>query len=144
VKAVLDHPVFFLPDREAPYVLKHVYERIVDGCRQDMIFDFGDSHLFVHVDEDTDSFVVDFVDSVFFPEAACSKIDSTAPWHRWLGKECGWTWTAHNSQGYLDSFMMSFDGVVPNVLIYAIASSAEVYLITPLETLAELAARRGK
>lgn len=51
------------------------------------------------------------------------------PWKKLLGKECGWTWVATNQQGYCDSVMLSFDGIVPTVLIHVIASSIEVFSI---------------
>jgi hypothetical protein len=51
-------------------------------------------------------------------------------WKTLLGKECSWTWVARNQQGYCDSVMLSFDGVVPTVLLHVIASSIEVLSIT--------------
>jgi len=51
-------------------------------------------------------------------------------WKKLLGKECGWTWMAFNQQGYCDSAMLSFDGIVPTVLLHVIASSIELFTIT--------------
>jgi hypothetical protein len=47
-----------------------------------------------------------------------------------MGKELGWTWAATNQQGYCDSVMMSFEGIIPTVLLHVIASSIEVFTIT--------------
>jgi hypothetical protein len=55
---------------------------------------------------------------------------AAAPWKRLISKECGWTWMAINQQGYCDSAMLSFDGIVPTVLLHVIASSIELFTIT--------------
>jgi hypothetical protein len=55
---------------------------------------------------------------------------AAALWKSLLGKECGWTWVAVNQQGFCDSVMLSFDGVVPTVLLHVIASSIEILSIT--------------
>jgi hypothetical protein len=54
---------------------------------------------------------------------------AVASWKELLGKECGWTWVAINQQGYCDGVMLSFDGIVPTVLLHVIASSIEVFSI---------------
>lgn len=55
---------------------------------------------------------------------------AAAPWKKFLGKELGWTWVAINQQGYCDSIMVSFSGIVPTVLLHVIASSIEVFSIS--------------
>jgi hypothetical protein len=54
---------------------------------------------------------------------------ASAPWRRLLGKELGWTWVATNQQGYCDSVMLSFEGIIPTILLHVIASSIEVFTI---------------
>jgi hypothetical protein len=54
---------------------------------------------------------------------------AVTPWKKLLGKEIGWTWVAINQQGYCDSIMLSFDGIIPTVLLHVIASSIEVFSI---------------
>lgn len=61
--------------------------------------------------------------------AAGRKALVAAPWKKLLGKELGWTWVAINQQGYRDSVMLSFDGIVPTILLHVIASSIEVFTI---------------
>jgi hypothetical protein len=116
-----------LPSRDAPYVLGGVYEEMADGFRHEIILDFGECYLLVHVDEDTDALGVQFGDSSFKPSPACNKVSSDAPWCRWVGKECEWTWVAVNQQGYYDTVLFSFDGIVPSVLLHAIGSSIWIF-----------------
>jgi len=54
---------------------------------------------------------------------------ASAPWKKFLGKELGWTWVAVNQQGYCDSVMLSFDGIVPTILLNVVASSIKVCTI---------------
>ncbi len=61
--------------------------------------------------------------------ATGQKALAVVPWKRLIGKECGWTWMALNQQGYCDSAMLSFEGIVPTVLLHAIASSIELFTI---------------
>ena len=54
----------------------------------------------------------------------------SAVWSKLVGKNCEWSWVACNQQGYRDSVMLAFDGIVPTVLLCVVASSIEVYSIT--------------
>jgi Family of unknown function (DUF6334) len=118
-----------LPSRSLPYRLRTVLELVADGCRQELIFDWGDCYLLVRVDEDTDSLCFQFSESELQPAPALRDLSAKAPWNRWIGKECGWTWVAVNQQGYWDCVLMSFDGIVPTVLLHGLASSIDVMTI---------------
>ncbi|MEM7570540.1 MAG: DUF6334 family protein, partial [Pseudomonadota bacterium] len=53
---------------------------------------------------------------------------------KYLGKKVGWCWQCTNSQGYRDSFMISFDEVViPQLMFIVVASSIEYREISKLE-----------
>ena len=43
-----------------------------------------------------------------------------------VGHEIGWWWSSISSQGYWDTFMLSFETAVPNVAFFGIASQVEV------------------
>jgi hypothetical protein len=125
-----------LPERDKPYVLKNVFEKIADGCRDEVVLDFGDSCLRIGVDINTDTLVLRFRSMPFRPTKRWVSLRSAEPWKKCDGKECGWTWLAVNQQGYLDTVLISFDGIVPTVMLQAIASSVEVFTITPAKTVA--------
>lgn len=127
-----DDPLL-LPPRDTPYVLNYVLERIVHGCRDELVLDLGDSFLRFGVDIDTDTITSRFEPCPFRAKKSYKSIGSSRPWKTWLGKQCGWTWLAVNQQGYLDSVLMSFDGIEPNVLLQTIASSIEVFTISSAE-----------
>jgi hypothetical protein len=118
-----------LPPREAPYVLNDVLEKRIDDCRDQLVFSLGDCFLRFGVDIDTDTITGEFQPHPFRAKRGYTSVRSTKPWNGFVGKECGWTWFAWNQQGYLDSVLVSFDGVEPNVLLQTIASSVEVFLI---------------
>lgn len=54
---------------------------------------------------------------------------ASAVWNKLIGKNCEWSWVAWSQQGYRDSIMLSFDGIVPTVLLSVCASSIEVFSI---------------
>ena len=120
-----------LPPREVPYVLKDVLEKRVYGCRDELVLDLEDCFLRFGVDIDTDTITNRFQEIPFRAKNGFVSIQSAKPWKRYLGKECGWTWLAWNQQGYLDSVLISFDGIEPNVLLQTIASSIEVFRFHP-------------
>jgi hypothetical protein len=119
-----------LPEREAPYLLHSVHEFLADGCHEEIVFDWGDSHLIVRVDGEFDTLVPDFHEQQFVPTGAYRDIGACSPWSWLLGKECDWTWVAVNKQGYRDLIILSFDIMLPQVILHAAASSIEVLTIS--------------
>lgn len=118
-----------LPPRDEGYILHGVYEKIADGCRGELVLDCGDAYLQIRVDENTDSLCTQYHDTKFKRSRGHRSLAAVSPWDRWLGKVCGWTWVAVNQQGYFDSVMLSFDGIVPCVLLHALGSSIAVFTI---------------
>ena len=123
----LVHNPMLLPPREAPYLLHAVHELLSNGCRTEIVLDWSDSHLFVRVDADSDTLHADFHDYPFVPSEAFGNLGACSPWDGQLGKECDWTWVAVNQQGYCDLLVFSFDVMVPNIMLHALASSIEVF-----------------
>ncbi|MCE9532863.1 MAG: hypothetical protein K8T89_17330 [Planctomycetes bacterium] len=125
--------LLLLPPRESPYLLQDVYELVRDTCRTEIVLQWAEDYLLFHADEDTDSIGFELHPGEFSPTShhGSYRADEglTAPWKKFIGKECGWTWVAHNQQGYCDSVMLSFDGIVPTLLLHVIASSIEVFSI---------------
>ncbi len=124
-----------LPDREAPYRLRDVYEKLVHGCRDEIVLDFGDCFLRFIANPDDDTIAGEFSPRVFRSKRGYRSIGSGTPWQQFLNRECGWTWLAVNKQGYWDTILISFDAVVPNVLLNVMASSIYVFAIGPMETM---------
>jgi hypothetical protein len=138
-----DADPLLLPPRETPYVLEDVLERMVEGCRDELILNLGDSFLQFGVDIDTDTITSQFQPRPFRARKGYRSIQSARPWNKYVGKECGWTWLAWNQQGYLDSVLLSFDGIEPNVLLQTIASSIDVFVISLVRIATASATDRG-
>ena len=128
LRSLMPDPML-LPPREAPYLLGAAYELVDEGFREELIFDWGDSNLVVRVDGDTDTLNAEFRAQPFAASKAYSNVSACPPWDRFVGKECDWTWVALNKQGYCDLFVLSFDAVLPQVLLHALTSSIEVFTI---------------
>jgi hypothetical protein len=122
-----------LPPREKPYVLHDVLEKRVFGWRDALILNLGDCFVRFGVDIDTDTITCKFQAFPFRAKKGCRSIQSALPWKKYVGKECGWTWFAWNQQGYLDSVLLSFAGIEPDVLVHTIGSAIKVFLISPAE-----------
>jgi len=122
-----------LPPRETPYVLSDVLEKRVYGCRDELILNLGDCSLRFKVDIDTDTITSQFQPSSFRAKKGYVSIQAAELWKKFVGKECGWTWLAWNQQGYLDTVLISFDGIEPNVLLNTFGSSIEVHMVSLVE-----------
>lgn len=118
-----------LPDRENPYVLREVYERVTDGCRAELVLQWDGGYLLFRADTDTDSLEVVFHEGDLGSSPKYRSLRSSSPWSEYLDKSCSWTWLAVDQQGYWDSALLSFDGVVPCVLLNVMASSINVYSV---------------
>jgi hypothetical protein len=132
-----------LPPRDEPYILNDVFEKNVHGCRDAFVLDFVDCYLRIGVDINYDTLLFRFQSRPFKPTKRWVSLRSSEPWKKCTGKECGWTWLAVNQQGYLDSALISFDGIEPSIMLQAVASSIEVFTISPAKTAAALKAGKN-
>jgi hypothetical protein len=124
-----------LPDRLEPYRLHDVYERMIDGCRDEIVLSFGDCFLSFKAVPDTDTIEAQFHGKKFVAKRGCKSVCGDEPWSRYLNQDCGWTWLAINQQGYWDTALISFEAVVPNILLNVMASSIYVFAIGPMRTI---------
>src|SRR5262249_54466270 len=122
-----------LPPRATPYILHDVLEKMVHGCRDELILNLGECFLRFVVDIDSDTITSQFQPSRFRATKGYASIRAAKPWKQYVGKECGWTWFGWNQQGYLDTVLISFNGIEPSILLQTIASSIEVYTISLAE-----------
>ena len=123
-----------LPDRVEAYSLHDVFERVIDGCRDEIVLSFGDCFLSFKIEPDVDTIEAQFHDKKFVSKRSYHSIGHDDPWTRYLNQECGWTWLAINQQGYWDTVLISFETVVPNVLLNVMASSIHVFAVGPMRT----------
>lgn len=53
------------------------------------------------------------------------------PWNNFVGKSFGWGWVAINQQDALDSVLLSFEGLSPQLFLMVMASSIKENIIVP-------------
>jgi hypothetical protein len=51
------------------------------------------------------------------------------PWRNLIGQAFGWGWITINQQDALDGILLSFDGIIPLVMLNVIASSIKESVI---------------
>jgi len=117
-----------VPERDAPYRLRRVYELAVDGCREEIVLALDGANLTFRADADADTLESRFDAVEFLPSQDHRPLAGTA-FDRVAGAELGWTWLAVNQQGYCDTALLSFAGIVPAVVVHVIASSIRVFSI---------------
>jgi len=132
IETTSDLDPMLLPPREAPYVLKDVLEKIEHGSRREVILDLGDCYLRFRAESEFDTIVGDFHGQRVRSKKGSINVSDSEPWSQFVGRECGWTWLALNQQGYLDTALIAFNGIVPNVVLQTIASSIEIFVVTPV------------
>jgi hypothetical protein len=123
-----------LTHRAEGYVLKDVWEKWIDGCRDEVALDFGNSCLLMKASIDDDMTDAEFRKRAFRTKKGYVSVRSENPWKEFVGKTCGWTWSATNQQGYRDTTLISFEGIEPNVLLQTMASSIDVYAVKRCKT----------
>jgi len=53
------------------------------------------------------------------------------PWSGFIGKPFGWGWVTINQQDALDGVLLSFDGIIPQLMLNVMASSIVESIIHP-------------
>ncbi|GEM_PF-4878767 len=119
-----------LPERDAPFRLRGVYETKTDGCRDELVLDLDGASLTFKADPDTDAIDAFCTDGDFHPSGGQKPL-ADSPFDPFAGAELGWTWLATNQQGYCDSALLSFNGIVPNLMVHVIGSAIRVFAIAP-------------
>jgi hypothetical protein len=117
---------FYTLATEEPETLQGVYERVVDGCRQALTLVFDRKCLVFSANPDNDTLAVHCEDTGPLDPAVWARIDSVEHWSVLIGNAFGWGWITINQQGYCDGMLVSFDGILPNVLLCVSGSSIAV------------------
>jgi hypothetical protein len=123
----------WLPERDKPFILREVYERVQDGLRTELVFVWDHGASVLRADPDTDSLEIAGHEEQYVLDAELQQISQQNPFTVYCGSKCIWTWTAVNQQGYCDSAMISFEGLIPSLLLHVIGSAIRVFTIVPAE-----------
>jgi hypothetical protein len=115
---------------EEPQHLEGVYEKVEDTCRLVIMLKFENKALLILADTDHDTAVVECEDAHSLDLDGYTSINTLLPWRGLLGQVFGWGWLTINQQGYPDGVLLSFDGLVPQILLFVAASSLHVHVVS--------------
>jgi hypothetical protein len=107
--------------------LRGVKQRTTNDIVDTILFQLEES--FLTIKAMSDDTVTIFLESGYGHGTA---INDVQPWATNIGKSIGWNWVAVNQQGYMDSVLISFGCVVPEIAIFAVASGLQVHSISRL------------
>jgi len=107
-------------------VLKTVRQEIYEDSHVGIVLDFESKSLIIRANPEDDT--VDFfvVASSAIEKSDRNDVSQTFPWKQFIGKEFGWGWVSVNQQGYLDGLILSFGGIIPDLIVTVIASSLKL------------------
>ena len=108
-----------------PETLGAVYENISDGCRDALVLQFTTRSLLFRATAEDDTIGV-LCEEAALDMSSWSRVDASEPWKSLVGTVFGWGWVTINQQGYCDGVLLSFDGLVPTVLLCVLGSSIVV------------------
>ena len=103
--------------------LQHVRQFETDGSVDRLILDFQSTSLLITADEDDDSITCNIAKGTAVDQGRGIDVRDREPWKSFIGRSFGWGWVTVNQQGYCDGLLLSFDGIVPQLVLNVIASS---------------------
>jgi Family of unknown function (DUF6334) len=109
--------------------LEGVFQRVEDGCLDLIALRFPAGMLAIAADADTDTVEVRYHEAETFDKAGLVRVSAHPPWSSLIGQCFGWGWSTINQQGYQDGVLLSFDGLVPSVMLLVAASSFRVCVV---------------
>jgi hypothetical protein len=116
-----------------PEALGAVYEKVNDKCRVALALQFTTKTLLFTANPDDDTISVRFgnprssnTNARSLNTTAWTRSDARRPWKSLIGAAFGWGWITINQQGYCDGVLLSFDGVLPTIMLCVIRSSITI------------------
>ncbi len=109
--------------------LKAVWKIYTDGSLDKLVLDFGTVSLIVVADGNDDSIEITAADTPDVCNTDGVDGSDLEPWNSFIGRPFGWGWITINQQGYCDGLLLSFGGIVPQLVLNVIASSIKVSAI---------------
>jgi len=106
--------------------LRAVWQIQTEGSLDRLILDFGPNVFVVGADENDDSIELSISAAADFRNIHGVDASDLAPWKSFVGRSFGWGWVTVNQQGYCDGLLLSFGGIIPQLVLNVIASSIKV------------------
>jgi hypothetical protein len=84
---------------------------------EQVILDFGPVSLAIVAISDDDSVAVRCVKATDLNTTGLVDASHDQCWNDFIGTSFGWGWVTVNQQGYCDGMLLSFDGIVPQLVV---------------------------
>ena len=117
---------FYALTTSKPETLSVVREKIADRCREALSLEFTTKRLLFTANPDDDTIDVRCEDIPSANSSAWKPLSAKEPWKSLIGSAFGWGWIAVNQQGYCDGIILSFDDILPTIMLYVLGSSITV------------------
>jgi len=111
--------------------LTSVSEAYEDGCLTAVVFTFERNTLAVAANAEDDSVELSVTNLSDRPPA--HDVSDREPWVTFIREPFGWGWLTLNQQGYCDGVLLSFRGIIPQLVLTVEASSFAVGTIMRLQ-----------
>ena len=119
--------LFYALSSAEPESLQAVYEKVTDESRETLVLQFTTKSLLFCANPDDDTISVCCGDSAVLNTPAWTRVDAKKPWKSLIGSVFGWGWITINQQGYCDGVLLSFNGVLPTIMLCVIASAITIH-----------------
>ena len=103
--------------------LRAVWQASTAACLDRIIFDFDPLSLVVSAMQDDDSIDFNVVVAATVDRTGGIDASQLPAWKDLINAPFGWGWVTVNQQGYCDGLLLSFRGIVPQVVLNVTASS---------------------
>jgi hypothetical protein len=103
--------------------LLRVWQFEAEGSVDRLVLDFPSTSLLITADEDDDSITCSIAKGTTVDQGCAIDVSGREPWESFIGRAFGWGWVTVNQQGYCDGLLLSFDGIVPELVLNVMASS---------------------
>ncbi len=103
--------------------LRAVWQGFTEGSLDRMVLIFNQVSLIVIANEDDDSIDFTTADTTEGSDLGDINASLSEPWRTFIGKPFGWGWVTVNQQGYCDGLLLSFGGIIPQIVLNVRASS---------------------
>lgn len=117
---------FYALATSKPEKLSVVRERVVDKCREALSLEFTTKRLVFTANPDADTIDVRCEDIQSSNSSAWKRANAREPWKSLIGSAFRWGWITVNQQRYCDGVILSFDDLLPTIMLYVIGSSITV------------------
>ena len=125
------HPLLLEFQGVNGYPLKAVWHVYQDECLDKVVLEFDQVALAVEAEPSDDTIVVHRQSNSVRHSSGWIDVSQSTQWNAFIGKSFGWGWIIINQQDALDRVLLSFDGIVPQVMLIVMASSIHERIIGP-------------